>query len=489
MLVNAGGPARRGRTVALFSVVGGGLVALGTTLLLENVSLVWPFLVMAGLLAVLPSFVVKHVEGYWLCLFLFTYYGFHHAPLELLVPQLRLSDLPFLVLLGLWAWKLSRHERSFRFPRHAWLGAAYLVWAGLSALTSESPYLGFVDWLRQGKFFLVYLFAVNNFEISWAKLGAIVLLGAILIQGSLTLARFTLNFGYVGGQAFGRTQRPDDVHLTISSADASSGGRRRSFGTVLSPRGTAGYLLILLPVPLLLATRTSDRRFRLALLAIAGLGVVALLSTFSRSGLLALFVEFPLWIWIAWRWGVISTRAVQRLVMGLALGVLLLAPMVYWLMAARPENVSARFSQYKAALNMIVANPVLGVGLNNSTLVQERYSPWSSGLSLMDLSKASTRHPIHSQHLVTVAEIGVVGAALYFGFFAVVLIWAARLALGPDRQLSSLCAAVLIGIAGLFAQAATDPIYESQLMTMAWLYAGIVVAIHDGASNVRRSPS
>jgi len=110
-----------------------------TTGLLSQASPVWVFLVAAAIVGVLPTFLVRDPEAYWFGVFVLSMmvevqkafgdglnvmarYGFEieTAPsVSQLLPELRLSDLPLLVLLALWAWKVARHGKPLVFPRVA----------------------------------------------------------------------------------------------------------------------------------------------------------------------------------------------------------------------------------------------------------------------------------------------------------------------------------------------------------------------------------
>ena len=488
--------------------IGAGIaVGILTTGLLSQASPVWVFLVAAAIVAALPTFLVRDPEAYWFGVFVLSMmvevqkafgdgldvmarYGFEikTAPsVSQLLPELRLSDLPLLVLLALWAWKVAHHRKPLVFPRVAWIAVAYFAWAGLSAIMAPHPYLGAVEWIRHFKFFVVFLWAVNNVDrralLNVAAAGAIVVL---TLQAGLTITRYSLGFTFLTGNAFGRQDAVDSTeHLRIDQGGG--GSRRRAFGTVSSPRGTAGHLLLLLPWAALGAARLRDRRARTVLLAALGVGAAALLLTYSRAGLVGSLVGALVGLGVLFRWGVVSRRGVVAVVFAGVLAGLLAGPLAHHFLTSRQDNLKVRGAQYRAAINMVRAHPLFGVGLNNHTLVQRNYSTWATSVPLDDPEKSSFLHPIHSQHFASLVEVGFVGLGLWLGFFIALGRRAWRALEVPDALLAVTLGASLVGGVALFTQMLADPIHEAAVLGLLWLQGGLVWVAAEAAR--RRPPA
>jgi O-antigen ligase len=485
---------RAASKVPLAAIAGGFVVAAVTVALLTEASLVWPVLIMAGIVAVMPTFLVRNPEAYWLVAYLGALIidmkkllgdsyeianrmGFESYPdPSQLSFEIRLADLPFAVLMGFWIWRIVRHQQRIVWPRITWLYVAYLGWFALSTFTSTYPYLGLVELSRQLKFFLVYLWVVNNLDRrDLLRVAMLTLLAVLAVQASFTIARFGLGFRDILGSAIGRVDVVDlSMHMNISEA---GGGTGRAWGTVPSPRGTASHLLLLLPLPFFLALRTRDPRARLALVGLVALGVVALLTTFSRAGLMGLLATLPLWAVVAFRWGVLSRRWLFRLVFAAGVAVLAVAPLVGRFLESRPNNVKIRWAQYETARAMILAHPILGVGPGNSHLLQKGFSRYASDLPLDDPLKAAHTEPIHSTHIARVVEFGVIGFLLYLGFFAAIVAIGWRLAGSPDTAVAVGGAALSTGVVALLVQLAADPIVEATLYATLMGFAGMVLAL------------
>jgi O-antigen ligase len=490
------------------SVAAGVVVGALATGLLSQASPVWVFLVVAAVLGTLPTFLVRDAEAYWFGVFVVSLmaevqkafgdglnviarYGFElesAPPVSQLLPELRVSDLPLLVLLGLWAWKLARHRKPFVFPRVAWIAVAYFAWAGLSAMTAPHPYLGAIEWTRQLKFFVIFLWAVNNVDRkALLQVAAVGVVAVLFVQASLTFARFSLGFTFLTGNAFGKQDAFDSTdHLQIAEGEGGA-PRRRAFGTVPSPRGTAGHLLLLLPWAALGAARVRDARLRIALLGLFAAGAGALVLTFSRAGLVGFTVGCVLGLAVLFRWGVLTRRALALVVLVGALGGLAAGPVAYRFLTSRPGNVKVREAQYRAAYAMARDHPLLGIGLNNHTLAQRDYSTWATSVPLDDPVKSSFKHPVHSQHLANLVEVGLIGLLLWLCFFAALGRRAWRALRVPDPWLAGVAGASLVGGAALFAQMIADPMHESSVLGLLWLQGALVWVVSEAAR--RRPPA
>lgn len=485
-------------------VAAGAVIAGGVTVLMSAAPLVWTFLVLAALLVFLPTFLLKDVRLYWAALFLFfsaieikktlvdglkvkAALGIDYIQ-PVLVPEVRLSDLAFGVLLFLWLLRWSRRECRVHVPAVGFLALAYLGWAALSTLKAPIPYLSWVEWTRELKFFVVFLWAANCVDSKrWLKLIAVVLACVLLTQAGMTIARTWLDLRFLGGEAFGRAgvdlaKEAQAGHLVVThsrSEGANLGVRvkSRSFGTVPSPAGTAKHLVLLLPLIVLLAIRKLPLWARGALVLLVTVAAGALFLTFSRAGMVGLASVVALTVWFSYRQRFLRRRVIGTGVLIVAGIGVLASPILYSYWTARRDNVTIRFAQYERALRMIEANPILGVGLNNSPGLQKEYSPETSSSALGDPTKRTHTNPIHNYYMTLAAETGIVGLLLYVGFFALILRRALRLIRSDDRVIAVFSVICVVGIGGLAVSVAADPLYEDPLLVLAWLYAGVIVAM------------
>lgn len=474
-----------------------GIVLAGTvTALLSLAPLIWIALIFAGLAGLVPALIVRDPMQYWLALFLLTSMtdikktlldGLEVmdalglvavTPTSQLVPEIRLSDLVLVVLLLNWAALLARHRATLRAPRVSLFVLGLLSCAALSSLFALHPYLGFVEITNMLRYFTVFLYVVNNIraERTLVLIGCMLLL-MLTLQSGFTMMRYAIGFGPLLGTSLGRTQAIDTTeHLNIERG----GGGRRGYGTVLSPRGTGAHLLLLLPWSAMVFLHTRRRWLRLATAALFAAGVVALLVTYSRSATIGLIVSGAVGLVLATRWGKISRRGIFAIAFGGIIAAVVITPAFIAFLNKRPDNVDVRVAQFRTAAVMLLDNFVLGVGPNNSAATQRLYAKGaSSSEAVTDPTKKADIHPIHSQHLANLVELGIVGFAFYMGFFVTVMTYAGRLALsgsGPPRVIG---AAYLLGTIGLFVQFLADPIFEHSVLVLLWFLSGLVVMVRE----------
>jgi O-antigen ligase len=460
-------------------------------ILLAQAPLVWTFLLFVAVLGLVPAFVVSQPALYWLSLFLLTSIvdikktlvdGLEVmdtlglvavTPTSQLVPEIRLSDLVLALLMLSWMVRLARHRATLHFPRFSLIFVAFLIWSAISTIQAEHPYLGFVEWTNQFRYFLIFLYAVNNVK-GPRMLTAVgcVLLAILAIQAASTSARYVFGFGLVAAGAFGRADAVDtSEHLNV----VRGGGGKRAFGTVPSPRGTAGHLLLLLPWAPLVALHYRRRWLSIACFGLFAAGTVALILTYSRAALIGYAVGGVVGLLLIVRWGYLSRRAFALCVLATVLASVVIAPIAVSFINKRPDNVRVRMAQFRTTFDMIRDNLIMGVGPNNSASTQRRYKrDGTSGMVVTDATKVSDMHPIHSQHLMNLAETGVVGFALYTGFFVIILRRANQLTHSPVTMTRLAGGGLLLGGIALGVQFLADPIFENSIFVLLWFLCGVV---------------
>jgi O-antigen ligase len=121
---------------------------------------------------------------------------------------------------------------------------------------------------------------------------------------------------------------------------------------------------------------------------------------------------------------------------------------------------------------MILDNPFLGGGLNNSTREKPRYV--NVTYNRYDSNTQFYLEPTHNVYLSLASEIGIFGALLFVAFFTRVafLAWRqSRRSIDPEiRLVANVLVVVFCSVAvnGLM-----DPLYEYSCVALLWMYAGI----------------
>lgn len=482
----------RGPALAVLLFAYGGCMGVLMALALYVTKPLLIALPIAGLVVLMPTFIVRDKRLYWLGVFLLGLqfeisknlnnglavidrlkvdYTLWHFTF-----QVHATDVVLIVLLFYWFVETAFKRQGLYFPRAAWLVVGFFGFCFTSLVGAPSAYLGLVEISRQLKFFVLFLYVANNVSSKAAlRLVAVMGVAILLIQGAVTLVRFET--GWMEPLSFGQTGQDEDQILEYLSVDRESeGGLVRAFGTLGSPGSTVRLCMMVIPFALLLSLRNPLFRNRLPFVGVTALGIGSLLLTFTRAFYLTTAIQGAAAVLIGIRHRYLSRMEVLLLVVLGLIAAGAAAPKVYEQMSLRTESMTVRLEQYKAALDMIVDNPVFGVGLNNGTGVKERYVTVT--FNEHDPDTQYYLEPTHNLYLSLASEIGLIGSALYFAFFFNVIVRTWRVAnTAADPDLRFCANAILIVFAGVIVNSLYDPLHEEAPMNLLWMYCGIAFAL------------
>ncbi len=478
---------------------GAGLFA---ALILYGTKAVLLWLVIAGLLVLIPTFIVRDHRLYWLALFFlviqfeikknlndglaivrdfhidYTLYNFTF--------EVRGSDLVFLMLAFFWIHDIVFHGRRLRLPRATWLAVIYLGICVLSLFGARWPYLGIVEIVRQMRFVIFFLYAYNNLCSPKAlRLIAAAAIAILVFQGAVTAGRY--GFGFYETLAFGVDHQDEQERDKYLQIDRESGNStRRAFGTGLAPGSTGKLCLMLIPFALLCCLPNPLLRRQGIIIVLFAASGAALLLTYTRSFFLAAGVELLAGFLIAvWRGYLPRTGALVILALALV-GAAAVAPKVSEMFHYRKNSYTVRFAQYESSYAQIKAHPLLGLGINNGTGLKREYVRTS--YNEVDPNTQSYAEPTHNLYLALAADIGIPGAILFFAFFGIVIRTAWRLsATSRDPTTAFFASAVLIVFVGVATSAMGDPFHEDATLALAWMYSGVILGLSDAERASRRS--
>lgn len=472
------------KSLALFFPIASGAIAGSViTVMLLELKPVWVILLFGGPLVLLPTFLVKDPYAYWLGVFFFVLpfdvsknLGDTERVLATLrltlaeagginTPELRLTDLALLALLALWFLRLTATTERLYLPRLSYLAIAYIFWSAIASLRAPYPYLSVLDLVRHLKFFLIYLCVANTVRSKQAlRVITVVLLSWVLLQGSVTSARYYFQyFDPLFGDALGRS-----VPSIQPIADYEAGPKdvQRGFGTINSPSETATHLEYLLPLAFILALGGSTLTKRATCFGLLIIGLVGLYVTFSRAPVIGLAAGIAACTFVVYLRGFVSKRNLVIISYGILVTIVALSPIVYFYLSQRPENIPNRLLQYKAPARMIQSHPILGVGLNNSTALSRSYAPEEGSLGR-----------VHSQYLVIASETGLVGLLLFLLFFGLAARDAWRLSGSTDREIALVATGLIGSFVSVGIHVAVDIFYRDPLYTLLFCYAGLIMAM------------
>jgi hypothetical protein len=144
-------------------------------------------------------------------------------------------------------------------------------------------------------------------------------------------------------------------------------------------------------------------------------------------------------------------------------------PAVYYYLAIRPGSISNRVPLMEKGLKMTLANPVLGVGLNNSTAVKKQ--------QFKDDVQGEYKFPIHNHYIVLAAELGIPGLLFFLGFLGLAIRQAVRNSRLEDPAARVLALGILGAFIGLFLHLLGDHFSSLVANSMLWLYTGLTMSL------------
>lgn len=324
-----------------------------------------------------------------------------------------------LILVVVAAWLLARlaDRRAIRLgPRALVIPAAILLaLAWITLPFGVVPFLSLFGAVRLTALLVLALYVMNEIE---GVAGMAVPVGLMLgIQGVVAIAQF-LHQGSIGLQGIGElTVSPTTPGIAVVLRED---GLRilRAYGLSTHPNVLGGFFAT--GILLLLARRPTSMSGRALQLVILGLAVGGLLVTFSRGAWLGLGAGVIVGIVVLGRQAIVADRRRWLAVGGVALAV---AAAGGWqvrdeLMVrsglgpiqtdTERRSVDERLAQIELGTRVLAANPVIGVGMSAVPVAMERLDPafpWSF-------------YPPHLVPLTVAAELGIGGGIAFLALMA-----------------------------------------------------------------------
>ena len=341
------------------------------------------------------------------------------------------------------------------------VSAALVVWALSSALWASDPHSA----------------AASAARLAQGPLLVIVIVAFVQTEFAL----LTLCYVYVAGAALSAV-----AGLSGLIHSAQDGGRLS--GGVGDPNFTAAVLVSAVALSLFMALAPGrSRPYRVVMLGLSVISVVAVFLTQSRGGVVALGVVFVLAILFGGR--------VRAQIVGVSLVVGSIG-LIYLALLAPPHALSrlsdlragggtGRTDLWSIAVQVFERHPVKGVGLENFQVVSPIYAVTTD----TDLPRADVvvtqGAPTHNTYLQILAELGVVGELLFLGVLGLVLEVTRRgvrlLARQGKQTLELVGRGLFVGTIGMLtAFFFLSAQYEKQL----WLTLGLLLAF----ANIARRP-
>jgi O-antigen ligase len=343
------------------------------------------------------------------------------VPSQLAFSSVELVKLSLIVILALvalaaWAWDLLRHGGHIQHTPVDWLIAAWLVWVGVTTMTSvhwPTALLG-----TQGRYeglltFTAYAL-VYFLTLQFADRGTRVLrLAQVLFWSSVLVA------GYGLLQYIGAVSLPKDLPWDETN---------RAFSTYGNPDLLGGFLVFTVTVGLGLALQERRPVARLVYWLGFGLNGLALIATFTRGAWIGGTVGLILLGTMAWRqrakmsrldWvpaGIFGAAGIALIVRSLSSPgqVTNFGRRVASLFQFSSGSGQTRTEIWQAAISAIRDRPLFGWGSDTFGLIFTKFKP--AGY-VRDAGGASGADNAHDYPLHLASGIGILGAVCFFAIW------------------------------------------------------------------------
>jgi putative inorganic carbon (hco3(-)) transporter len=338
----------------------------------------------------------------------------------------------------------------------------YLAITAVSVAVAQDASLSLFEVALLLEACLVYFYVANNVRTRQDVLFVV----SLLLIGCLleSLAMIVLRFAGMPSTIWGI---PTHVRVDTDVKE----GFMRIGGTVGSPNFAAAYLSMSLASAASLLFTSLGRALNWLAMAVLGLGGVALIFTFSRGGWTALALSVTLICLLGWRRRGISLKT--------PIAVILILGMLYLpfhsvisgrLFGDDRGSAESRIPLMNLAFRIIGDNPVLGVGINNFTVVMDRY--------LTSDFREGWLFAVHNKYLLVLAETGIVGFLAFLAFLLDALRKGWQCWVHRDPLISPLALGFAAGIAGHMVHMTVDVFRGRPTQQLLWLLAGVLAAMH-----------
>jgi O-antigen ligase len=299
-------------------------------------------------------------------------------------------------------------------------------------------------------------------------------------NGDFEFAATAMAFGLLFEGLIMLAQRYAHLHLDIAGLSTAEGPHRdgvtdisgsRVGGTLGSPNAAGGYLaLSIVPVIMLLATPVRPWR-KVVAVAAAGLGLLALIVTFSRGGWLSLVISVLVLLVLAARGGRIRPAVPITLAAALATTFIVFhGPISHRLNGNDRGSAASRVPLMHLAEDMIKSDPLLGVGANNfATRIPDFAGPEFS---------RDWIYTVHNKYLLLWAEAGIGALLAFLWFIGSSIRRGFAASRDTDPLLAPLAAGLTAGLAGQLADMFVEPFHSRPEVQGLVLVAAIVTAMY-----------
>jgi len=377
-------------------------------------------------------------------------------------------DIVLILLYLVWFYELllKRTENSHLFPAITIPGFILVGVGLLGMLVASDPYFTLFESVEILKSVLLFLYVANHVQ-NRRNIHAMVtiILISLFLQSVIAMSQKWLGVS-LGLHLFGEYQQQTtftlthDYYLTVA----------RVGGTIGHPNNLAKYVELLIPLSAVLLFTKMKLRNKMASAVVFVCAFIVLIITLSRGGWVCFAGSMGLVLLLVFRARLINLRTlvaiavVAAILMGATMG---LSGMVTSRLFGDDYGAAhGRIPLNRIAMNVIRANPLLGVGAQNYWMVMNRYNPNVATMKV---------NIVHNAYLLTAAEMGLIGLAVFVWLMAAVFRLGIRNLSLDDVYIKSMNIGIVAGLSALWAHWMVDPGYPGRTPVM-WVLAALIVA-------------
>ncbi|HMK35221.1 MAG TPA: O-antigen ligase family protein [Desulfomonilaceae bacterium] len=338
-------------------------------------------------------------------------------------------DVILILLYMHWIATAAYNRQRARFTLGGTLGAMLCIWIVYlffqSSLAATRFRYSFFEICVLLKGFLLFLYLVNRLSDKRdLKIVVYALFAGAVAHGMYIWLQYATKLNYT-------------LHGELVTYMGPEGFRSRGFFG--SPDAAATLISLVFPVGLAYYLVIRDKRARGTALMCMLLVLVAIAFTQVRAAGLGIFVSSLVLLAITYGRGWIPASRIIKTVGALLLILMLASPFIVerFQFGTWGED---RVPLMETAWNMIKNNWLLGVGANNYPLEVQRYVPVNA--------RHAWLYTVHNEYFLRLAETGIIGASLYFGFSLLMMVKLWRLCRSPDPWIYLVAAGFFAALVG-----------------------------------------
>ncbi len=207
--------------------------------------------------------------------------------------------------------------------------------------------------------------------------------------------------------------------------------------------------MLIVPITISLSFAPLKRLYKIICRFLSLLGLSALILTLSRRGWIGFLVSIIFLFFLGLRTKLINSRKIVFISVLSMFILLIMTPVFYKVVhtSLYTDDYGAAYSRIplmKVAINVIKANPIIGVGINNYSRIMHHYDSTRIGISF------EFKGSVHNIYLLIAYELGIVELILFLIFVFIIYKKGIKILYCRDSIsiISYLALGILVGITG-----------------------------------------